>query len=298
VLIAIPSDAPGGLDAPIADHFGHCAAFTLVNIDDGKIGEVEVMQNGGHEQGGCMAPVTLLKERAVEALVSGGMGMRPLSGFQQVGIKVLFKEEAETVREAVQLIIDGTAREFGEAQTCGGGEGHCGGHGHHHHHHEEIVREPIEGKADVQDGRVIGIEYKLYDKQGELIDSSEDVGPMRYLHGQTEIPPGLEQALTGLEVGAQLKIELKAADAYGERDDTKIIEVPRNELPPHAEPGQQVTGEGEDGGMVVFTIVEMSDESVKLDPNHPLSGEDLTFDVTVVSVEKATAEELEHGHVH
>jgi len=76
-----------------------------------------------------MAPVTQLQRNRVEALIAGGMGMRPLAGFQQVGITVYFKEEAATVREAVQLVVDGKARVFGPAQTCSGGGGHEHGHG-------------------------------------------------------------------------------------------------------------------------------------------------------------------------
>jgi predicted Fe-Mo cluster-binding NifX family protein len=132
MLIAIPSDAPGGLDARVSDHFGHCHTFTLIQVDDGRIGDVALLQNGGHEQGGCLVPVSQLQQRGVEALVAGGMGARPLAGFQQAGITVYFKEDAATVGEAVQGVIDGTARVFGPAQTCGGHGGH--GHGHDGRH--------------------------------------------------------------------------------------------------------------------------------------------------------------------
>ena len=121
MIIAIPSDTTDGLEAVISEHFGHCAAFTLVDVTDQEIGEVSVLENAAHEQGGCMAPVTLLKEKGVEVLLAGGMGGRPLAGFQQVGIDVRFKENAGTVREAVELFISGGCPSFGDAQTCGGG---------------------------------------------------------------------------------------------------------------------------------------------------------------------------------
>ena len=82
MLIAVPSDTTDGLEAAISEHFGHCAAFTLVAVADDTIGEVSILENLAHEEGGCMAPVTLLKERGVEVLLAGGMGGRPLSGFQ------------------------------------------------------------------------------------------------------------------------------------------------------------------------------------------------------------------------
>ena len=126
--IAIPSGAPGGLDAELSAHFGHCEVFTLVLAEDGEAKGIELLNNVPHEQGGCMAPVMLLKEAGVDTLVAGGMGMRPLAGFQQVGIEVYFSEGVTTVKEALQLILTGKARRFGPAQACRGGEGHDHSH--------------------------------------------------------------------------------------------------------------------------------------------------------------------------
>lgn len=295
MFIAVPSSAPGGLDAEVADHFGHCDAFTLVHVHDGVIGDVHLLVNAGHAQGGCMAPVMLLKEQEVDALVAGGMGMRPLSGFQQVGITVYFKEEAKTVREAVELVAAGEARVFGEAQTCGGGEGHCGGHDHHH---EEIEREPIEGKADVRADRVVTLEFAIHNGKGELIDASEQSGPMQYLHGHENLPDKLEEALAGHVAGDQLRVELSAADAYGERDESLVLEVARNELPARVRIGQKLRSARPDGSVALLTLVELDDDTARLDSNHPLAGQELTFEVTVVQVERATADEIEHGHIH
>ena len=125
MLIAVPSEAPGGLEAPISDHFGHCAVFTLVEIADDEAPRVRLLPNQGHAQGGCMAPVMLLKQAGAHAMVAGGMGARPLAGFQQVGIRVHFKEDAVTVGDAIDRVTAGTARVFGPAQVCGGGGGGC-----------------------------------------------------------------------------------------------------------------------------------------------------------------------------
>ena len=70
MLIAIPSDTTDGLDSPVSEHFGHCAAFTLITVTDDTIGEVSVLENRGHEEGGCMAPVNLLEGQGVEVLQS------------------------------------------------------------------------------------------------------------------------------------------------------------------------------------------------------------------------------------
>jgi predicted Fe-Mo cluster-binding NifX family protein len=126
--VAFPSAGKGGLDAELSAHFGHCDAFTLVEMNEGEQGEVQVMPNAPHVQGGCMAPVQALKQAGVDVLVAGGMGARPLAGFQQVGIQVVFSEGAPTVQAALDLIKGGQARVFGPAQVCGGGEGHCGNH--------------------------------------------------------------------------------------------------------------------------------------------------------------------------
>ena len=148
-----------------------------------------------------MAPVQLLKEKGVEILLAGGMGQRPLAGFQQVGIAVNFKSDAQTVREAVELFIGGGCPAFDETQTCGGGGGECGGH-----HHHEVQREPIEGVADIQEGRIITLDFELGDSDGNLLDSSTLIGPMRYLHGAGQLLPALEGAIAGLEIGARKTI--------------------------------------------------------------------------------------------
>lgn len=131
--IAFPSEQPGGMQAALSDHFGRCAVFTVVELEDGKVRKVHTLPNGGHEQGGCMAPVMLLQSAGVEVLVAGGMGPRPLAGFQQAGIDVYFNEGAASVEDAIELLIAGSARRFGPTQVCGGGGPHrgtCGGHDH------------------------------------------------------------------------------------------------------------------------------------------------------------------------
>jgi predicted Fe-Mo cluster-binding NifX family protein len=86
--IAIPSELPGGLEATRSGHFGRCDCFTMVDVVDGKVGEVAVLTNAPHTEGGCMAPVLLLAEHNVDAIVVDGIGGRPLMGFNQVGIAV------------------------------------------------------------------------------------------------------------------------------------------------------------------------------------------------------------------
>jgi len=130
-IVAVPSNEPGGLEAELADHFGHCAAFTLVNIKDGKIGKVAVLKNIPHEQGVCMAPVNYLAGNNVKVMLAGGMGMRPLMGFSSVGIEVFHNNGLARVNDAITAFIEGRLPRFSQNNTCSGGgtngnEGSCG----------------------------------------------------------------------------------------------------------------------------------------------------------------------------
>ena len=122
--IAIPSENPGGLDARLGAHFGHCEVYTLINIINGEMATVQVIPNVPHVQGGCMAPVSYLAQQDVNTMIAGGMGMRPLLGFQQVGIDVFHGGQSQTVRDAVDALFSGMLLKFNPAQTCGGGEAH------------------------------------------------------------------------------------------------------------------------------------------------------------------------------
>lgn len=121
MTIAIPSELPGGLDAAIGQHFGHCDIYTIVEAQDGKILKVGTLENMPHQQGGCMAPVNHLAQNGVTVLIAGGMGMRPLMGFQQVGIQVFHGGGAPTVGHAVMALLAGGLPAFSTEFTCGGG---------------------------------------------------------------------------------------------------------------------------------------------------------------------------------
>jgi predicted Fe-Mo cluster-binding NifX family protein len=122
-LIAIPSEQPGGLEARLGAHFGHCDMYTLVAVENGDIANVSTIPNVPHQQGGCMAPVQYLADKGVKRLIAGGMGLRPLMGFNQMGIDVYYGAGANTVGEAVQAAIDGKLAQFQQQHTCGGAAG-------------------------------------------------------------------------------------------------------------------------------------------------------------------------------
>ncbi len=121
--IAIPSNGQGGLDGTRAGHFGHCDVFTFIDVENGEIKEVSVLQNQEHAQGGCMVPVNLLSDNRVTALVVGGIGMRPLMGFKQVGIDVYHDDQRAEIEPVVMDLIADKLKEITNDQVCGGGGG-------------------------------------------------------------------------------------------------------------------------------------------------------------------------------
>ncbi len=121
--IAIPSMGTGGLDGERSGHFGHCDVFTMVDVENGEIKDVSTVQNQSHVQGGCMVPVNLLADHSVNALIVGGIGMRPLMGFKQAGIDVYYDAERPQIRPVVEDLIAGKLLAIGNDQVCGGGGG-------------------------------------------------------------------------------------------------------------------------------------------------------------------------------
>jgi FKBP-type peptidyl-prolyl cis-trans isomerase SlyD len=147
--------------------------------------------------------------------------------------------------------------------------------------------------------KVVKIDYTLTDPKGVVIDSSNGQEPLAYLHGAHGIIPGLEAALEGKEAGDAMQVIVQPEQAYGVRDVNLIQEVPRKRFPANVDvsAGMQFQAQTPEGPRVV-TIVGVEGDTVKLDANHPLAGMVLNFDVKVVEVRDATAEELSHGHVH
>lgn len=147
--------------------------------------------------------------------------------------------------------------------------------------------------------KVVTIDYTLTDEQGQIIDSSQGRDPLAYLHGFNNIIPGLEDALEGRKSGDSLNVVVAPGEAYGERDDALVQSVSRSlfEDADGLEVGMRFQSVSEQGVHLV-TVVDVTDDTVTVDANHPLAGLTLNFDVTVVDVRDATDEELEHGHVH
>jgi len=147
--------------------------------------------------------------------------------------------------------------------------------------------------------KVVSIHYTLKNDAGMVIDSSEGAEPLVYLHGAQNIIPGLERALDGKVADDALEVSIEAIDAYGEynRDLTQVVPDSMFEGVDKLEVGMEFQAETEQGVQVI-RIVNVDGDNITIDGNHPLAGERLHFDVTIDSIRDATAEELEHGHIH
>lgn len=147
--------------------------------------------------------------------------------------------------------------------------------------------------------RVFAIHYVLKDPAGSVLDSSEENQPLPFLEGAGQIIPALENEIKELTEGQKKTVYLKAENAYGLPEDKMLMEVPREELKhiPELKVGSFLRLDlGEQNKLV--RIKDITTEKVILDGNHPLAGQDLHFEIEMVSVRQATAEELAHGHAH
>jgi FKBP-type peptidyl-prolyl cis-trans isomerase SlyD len=147
--------------------------------------------------------------------------------------------------------------------------------------------------------RVVSIEYTLTGEDGSVLDTSRGDEPISYVHGSGTLVDALEAAMEGKGPSDTVSMTLPPDQAYGVRDDSIVFTLPRAQFGAGEEPeiGMQIMLQGDGDGRVV-TVVAMDENEVTVDGNHPLAGLTLTFDVEIVDVREATAEEIEHGHAH
>jgi FKBP-type peptidyl-prolyl cis-trans isomerase SlyD len=158
---------------------------------------------------------------------------------------------------------------------------------------------------NITQDKVVGLTYKLIDGDGNEIEDRTEEDPLYYLHGRSNIIPGLEEALDGLEKGDGFDINLDAEDAYGERNPELVQTVDRSEMEqPEGEELKvgkpiEVEVQTEDGNVHPFTmfISEIKEDEVVLDGNHPLAGKDLKLAGEVIEVREATDQELQAGNL-
>ncbi|MDX8402971.1 MAG: peptidylprolyl isomerase [Mariprofundaceae bacterium] len=147
--------------------------------------------------------------------------------------------------------------------------------------------------------KAVSIHYTLTNQTGDVVDSSRDGDPLAYIHGVGALVPGLEKEMEGKASGDNVVVTVQPEDGYGVRSPELIQSVPKAafQFDGEIEVGMRFEAET-DHGIELVEVVEVDDETVTIDANHPLAGETLNFDVNVVDVRDATDEELEHGHIH
>ena len=144
----------------------------------------------------------------------------------------------------------------------------------------------------IENGMKVTIDYTLTLPDSTVADSTDGQEPLSYVHGQHEIIPGLEKALTGMKAGEKRQIVIPADQAYGPYDEKNKVTVAKDKVPENIKVGSLLRAR--DGGQPV-RVVEVNDKTVVLDTNHPLAGKDLRFDVKIISVEPAPKVGKESG---
>lgn len=148
---------------------------------------------------------------------------------------------------------------------------------------------------------VVSLSYTLTNQQGDVLDQADQESPFMYLHGANNIITGLEKALENKQADDSLQVVIEPQDAYGERDETLTQQIPRSmfegigdeQLVPGAKFHAQTNY-----GIETIMVKAVDGDHITIDANHPLAGEILHFDVTILAVRAASEEELSHGHVH
>ena len=147
---------------------------------------------------------------------------------------------------------------------------------------------------------VVTLDYSVTDPDGELVDAGQE--PLVYLHGgYDDIFPKIEEAVQEKRIGESVVVKMQPDDAFGEYDAELIQIEPRTGFPEELQVGMQFEGvpdSDDDDDILIYRVTEIADDKVVLDGNHPLAGMALVFTCTVTDVRPASAQEIEHGHIH
>ncbi len=140
--------------------------------------------------------------------------------------------------------------------------------------------------ATIKEGDTVKVHYTGTIADGTVFDSSREREPLEVTLGEGKLIPGFEKAVVGMNVGDTSKVTIPSEEAYGEKREDMVIDVDRGQIPPDIKPevGQQLQIQQKDGGAIPVVITEITDETVQLDANHPLAGQELTFEIEVVEV--------------
>ena len=140
----------------------------------------------------------------------------------------------------------------------------------------------------IKDGMMVSLEYTLKSPDGKVMETSKGREPLKYIHGQKMMIPGLEKALTGMKVGGEKHVTVKPEDGYGKINPNAVQEIPKEKIPPNGlKVGAVLAAKSPEGMMVSMTVRQIKEKTVVLDMNHPMAGKTLVFDVKVVDIQPA-----------
>ncbi|MGH1462985.1 MAG: FKBP-type peptidyl-prolyl cis-trans isomerase [Neptuniibacter sp.] len=151
----------------------------------------------------------------------------------------------------------------------------------------------------IENNKAVLFHYALVNSAGEVLDGSRDGNPLPYLHGHSNIVPGLEAAMTGHETGDKFQAVVAPEQGYGLRDENKVSLVDREAFAgfTELEEGMVCQMEDENGELQIVGITKIADDEVTVDANHPFAGIELNFDIEVMEVRDATEAELAAGRI-
>jgi FKBP-type peptidyl-prolyl cis-trans isomerase SlyD len=152
----------------------------------------------------------------------------------------------------------------------------------------------------IEANKVVTMNFTLTDDTGNVLDSTDAGEPFSYISGSGMVLPKLEEVVSGMIIGTKKQLKLEAKDGYGVYNDDAVQSVGKENFPEDfiLEAGMEYMASNPDGVQMPFIITNVEDETVTVDFNHPLAGKNLHFDIELLDVRNATAEELNHGHVH
>ena len=138
-------------------------------------------------------------------------------------------------------------------------------------------------------GDTVTIDYVIKNGEGQQVGTTAEAGPQQVVLGEGQIFPQVEAVLTGMTVGDEQSVTIPCENAFGPRQEQLVVDIPRSNLPPEPapQPGMQLQTQTPDGQPMMLQIVEVGDQTVKCDANHPLAGQDVTFDLTLRDIKQA-----------
>jgi FKBP-type peptidyl-prolyl cis-trans isomerase SlyD len=140
----------------------------------------------------------------------------------------------------------------------------------------------------VKAGMMVSLEYTLKNPEGKTLESSKGKEPLKYIHGQKMMIPGLERELTGMKVGGEKHVTVKPEDGYGKIDPRAVQEFPKEKIPENAlKVGAVLAARSPEGMVVPMTVRQIKENTVVMDLNHPMAGKTLVFDVKVIDIQPA-----------